>query len=380
MAAMLGLLAASCGGGVDSGGTGGSMTSGPIDGLGSIILNGIRFDDSTAQVADDEGNTVSRERLKLGAFVFVEGSRTSTAATGRQAAATRVLLSSDLIGEVQSIDRVAGTFTLLAQTVRVTSATVFDDRLPLALASLDVGAAVEVYGRVDVASGQYVATRIEPRQPGVYSVRGRIDALDAGARTARIGALLLDTSALSAAEAAQLAVGVTARLRLASGAQAATWRVLAVAPAAARRTDSEEGSVEGRISSFASAASFSVDGQAVDASKAAFPQGSAGLKLGARVAAEGPLRAGVLVATTVRVERDEDDEPTVFELHGPIESLDRAATLFVVKGVSIDYSGNVQFENGTAADLAPGRLVAVHGKARVGAVGLAATEIEFESN
>ena len=46
-----------CGGGVDSGGTGGAATyaNGPITGSGSIIVNGVRFDDSAAAISDDSG-------------------------------------------------------------------------------------------------------------------------------------------------------------------------------------------------------------------------------------------------------------------------------------------------------------------------------------
>ena len=58
---------ASCGGGVGSGGTG-SFASGPITGFGSVIVGGVRFDDSTANVEDGEGGRRSRDELRLGPF------------------------------------------------------------------------------------------------------------------------------------------------------------------------------------------------------------------------------------------------------------------------------------------------------------------------
>ena len=70
-------VAVGCGGGggstsvagVGSGGTG-SFTSGPITGFGSIIVNGIRFDESAASasgsIKDDDGVVGSSGSLKLG--------------------------------------------------------------------------------------------------------------------------------------------------------------------------------------------------------------------------------------------------------------------------------------------------------------------------
>ena len=60
---------AGCGGGGEGGvGTGGTGTYalGTITGFGSIIVNGVRFDDSAASVLDDDDATRSRDELKLG--------------------------------------------------------------------------------------------------------------------------------------------------------------------------------------------------------------------------------------------------------------------------------------------------------------------------
>ena len=77
------LLAAGCGGGgcFDnmSAPQGRAFTEGTITGFGSIIVNGIRFDESTAQVIDDDGEAHDRNELKLGMSVQVVSSRASTA-------------------------------------------------------------------------------------------------------------------------------------------------------------------------------------------------------------------------------------------------------------------------------------------------------------
>ena len=57
-------LIAACGGG-GGGLTADSATAyaaGPITGFGSIIVNGIRFDDSSASVLDDDDNSHDRSR------------------------------------------------------------------------------------------------------------------------------------------------------------------------------------------------------------------------------------------------------------------------------------------------------------------------------
>jgi hypothetical protein len=375
-ASVLGLVLAVAGcGGVDSGGTGGSSAVGPVSGLGSIIVNGVRFDDSAARITDDDGVTVPRSSLKLGVLVSVDGSAVTASGSERLATASSVRISSDLIGTVQAIDLSARSITVLRQSVRVTAATVFDDLLPLGLDSLVLGATVEVYGRTDSMTNQYVATRIELRDLAPYHmIRGRIDA--AGSGTATIGAAVLDVSDLPAAEAARIATGRSVRLRLQPGS------LRAISAAAGERTlsDSEESFLEGRITKFDSMARFEVDGQAIDATRAVVAPGPTALGLGTRVSIEGSSRNGVLSATSVRVEDDEDSTPSVFELHGAIDSLDIAARLLQIKGVVVDYSGSVSFSNGTVLDLAPGREIEVKGTLQADGVGLRAQEIKFKSN
>lgn len=368
------LMLAGCGG-VDSGGTGGSSAVGPISGLGSIIVNGVRFDDSAALVTDDEGQSLPRSRLKLGVLVSVDGSSVSTGGGERIANASRIRVTSDLIGTVQAIDAQNRTVTVLQQTVRVTAATVFDDLLPLGLDSLSPGLTIEVYGRADPATGRYVATRIELRAFAAFHVvRGQVDAVGSG--TATIGTAVLDTSGLSAADAALIVPGRVARVRLQPG----TLRAISAAQGERTLSDSEESFLEGRITRFDSATSFEVDGQRVDATRASFPDGSSALGLGQRVSVGGASRGGVLIAASVEIEDDEDSATSLFELHGSIDAIDTALRVLQLKGVVVDYSGSVAFRNGVEADLALGRRIEVKGTLQSGGVGLRAQEIKFESN
>ena len=75
----------SAGGGTDtaglsSGGTG-SFTSGTITGFGSIIVNGIRYDDSKASIVSDDGLVTDQSMLQIGVDVVIEGSDMSPAAS-----------------------------------------------------------------------------------------------------------------------------------------------------------------------------------------------------------------------------------------------------------------------------------------------------------
>ncbi|HEY5324044.1 MAG TPA: hypothetical protein VIK58_14550, partial [Caldimonas sp.] len=97
------LLLAGCGGGgsagPSSGGTGvapTSFTAGHISGFGSIIVNGVRYDDSAALVTDDDGNRSSREALKLGMHVEIHGGGISDDGKGPRAAASEIRHGAEL--------------------------------------------------------------------------------------------------------------------------------------------------------------------------------------------------------------------------------------------------------------------------------------------
>ena len=81
--------------------------------------------------------------------------------------------------------------------------------------------------------------------------------------------------------------------------------------------DHDEAKLEGRVSAFTSTTTFSVNGTPVDARGARFDDGPAGLALGARVEVEGTIVGGVLVATRVKVEDEDDGDNEEFEVARP---------------------------------------------------------------
>ena len=121
-----------------------------------------------------------------------------------------------------------------------------------------------------------------------------------------------------------------------------------------------------------------MNGIAVDAGKASFPNGVAGLILGAQVEVHGTSSNGVVTATSVKVESHAERQAEGFELHGKITALDTGAKTFVLRGVTVGYgSGAVDFRKGAAAQLAVGVQLEARGTLSADGTMLQATRITF---
>ena len=382
-------LLASCGGGVDSGGTGGAVAVGPISGFGSIIVNGVRFDVSgpTLQIQDDAGNARTQVDLKLGTMTEVDGSSLAVNAGVTTATATSIRIVSDLVGPVGTVDTAAGTLSVVGQTVVVTPATVFDASVAGNLGGLSgiaPGAVVEVNGRYDAQARRYTATRIGlPIDAASYKLRGPVGALDTNALTLTVGGQTISYAQLGAASVANLAPDSIVRARLQIALQGGVWVAVALQAGALALPDRQVAQVEGRVSALTSTRRFSVEGIPVDASGASYTGSEAGVVLGARVEVEGASSGGVLVAQVVKVEGDENEANTSFELNGPIDTIaPPPATTFTLRGVelsglTVNYAAAV-FDSGGAAGLAVGQRVKVEGVLSSDGVRIDARKISFE--
>ena len=369
----LALLVFGCGGGVGTGGTG-SFAVGPISGFGSIIVNGVRFDDVEARVESDDGSPRGSDSLRLGMMVEVDADEVRNA----QAAARQVRVVSELIGRVDSVDPLLGQLVVNGLTVRTNASTVFDEQFVGGLSGVMVASVIEVYGFADGAAGAVLATRLEPR-PGAtaFKFRGALSSLDRGARTFQIGSQSFSYLGLSP-EPQGLANGAIVRVVVGTARNGAgRWEVSALAAGVPSR-DGVEGEAEGLISAYNSDADFLVNGLPVDASGAVVQGGP--LAAGLRVEVHGRLQAGVLIASTVAIEREEGSGE--FELHGTIDSVDPAAQTLRLRGrsewVSTARPG-LKYEGGTAADLQPGRRIELKGMLSTDGTRVEATKIEFDS-
>jgi hypothetical protein len=355
----------SCGGdGVDSGGTGApvALAGGPINGLGSIIVNGVHFDDSAATIVDQDNHALTVDQLQVGMSTRIDASAVLTANGRQTATALAIRASSEIIGPVDSIDPLGTSMVVLGQTVRITAATWFDSSLAGGIAAVTTGQIVEIWGQYNARTGEYVATRVAPRaSPSAYEIRGLLAAVDSAAQTLTVGGLTISDASIAAGALPTLTVGKFIRITLSPAPTGNVWNAVTLAPGNTPWPDRPDVRVVGRISGWTSSARFILDGISVDASGASFPAGAAGVVLGARVAVTGSTSGGVLSAGTVTVKGDETLASSTFEVHGAITSLDTASETLKVRGITVNYTSQVQFSGGAIGDLAVGRLIDVIG-------------------
>lgn len=374
-----------CGGGtsiagISSGGTG-FVSVGTVRGFGSVIVNTIRFDDSSATFTDDDGSVRSRDDLRLGMVAAVDGSNvTTTTGTARS-----VSFGAQIVGRVTSIDVGNRRFFVLEQRIEVTGSTIFEAEtiggvpgLPLGLASLAVGDVVEIHGFSK--SEGLTATRVQRQSPGtqIFRVQGEVGNHDPAGRTFRIGALRIEYSSTPAADVGFAPVnGAQVRVRLVAANPApAVWSATRIARADSSGAEGTKSEIEGNITTFTSASAFSVNGIAVDASRITTPPG---LAIGVRVEVEGTFLAGVLVATEVELEDDARVDSLEFEFEGTISPV--VGSTFVIRGVTVNFvTLSPTYINGNAARLI-GYLgvLEVKGTASASGTVINATRIEFKS-
>ena len=351
---------------VGGGGTG-SLSVGPISGIGSIILNGVRYGDSLAKVLDDDDKVRNRNELKLGMVVRVKG-KANARKPDKTDEAEEIIFGSELQGPIDSgsIDTTARTFKVLGQNVQITATTIFEEGLTFAaLADNNV---VEVYGFVDPVQNLMIATRIERKvlaNVKVFKLQGRVSNLTA--TTFRIGTLVISFTPSVLPERLSLSNDLLVRVRLAVTPATGTRTAERIRRVEFEIEDYKEAEVKGTITDFTSPAKFSVNGLPIDASNIA---PLAGLKLGDRVEVEGRLVKGVLVAKKVELE-DEQDR-LKFELRGTVSNLtsSRTGATFTLTSsggisakVAVDFS-EVSFEDRLiAADLRNGIKLEIKGVA-----------------
>ena len=373
------LILAACGGGgggSTSVATKSSYASGRISGFGSIVVNGVHYKDELAQVQDEDGATHDRSELKLGMVVEVSANEIDDSTGVRTAAAQSIVYITLMRGPVESVG--ADSVVILGQTVKVTPVTVFDDSMAGGLATLKAGDVVEVHGMLDATTGAYTATRIEPEADAQsYRLRGIVGRYDSVTTTLRIGNAVIDVSTATVPDGG-IQAGDPVRVRMQTAQVNGEWVATSVRSARFRPHDSDHSEIDGVITDFTSATAFSLDGLPVDASKATFPEGTDGIVKGARVEVEGSVVNGVLVATKVEPKSEMDDQSEGFEVDGTIDAVDTVKSTFVVRGVTVSYTGSPSFRGGTAADLSPGDRVEVHGALAADGVTVDATKIEFK--
>ncbi|WP_256216649.1 DUF5666 domain-containing protein [Variovorax sp. OV084] len=345
------------GSGVGSGGTGVTADAagiGAADGLGSIILNGLRYDTDTATFTIEDAT-----ELQIGMSARVAGKVDANFTSG---VATQVQSAAELRGAASGIDTSAGSFVVMGTVVSIDSATVWADAN--GLADINLNSIVQVWG-LPSAPGALRATRIQIA-PTLTDplVTGTVQNLDTVRKTFTLGQLTIDFSsaAFTGMNASSLANGIIVRARgtaaPVAGVLTATtvqgWYAIPVSDGIAVQ-------LAGVITDFASRSSFKVLGTPVDATNGQITGGPVGsLGNGVKVEVDGFMSGGVLVVKKLRIRNvPGTGGPASFTLIGAIGTYQSLAD-FKVRGQPVDARGAV-FENGTAANLANGQRVTVVG-------------------
>ena len=363
--------------GVGSGGTGVSTADagtsvGAVDGMGSIIVGGLRYD--VEQAAVDLRDDIE---LKIGMSIAVTGPVDAGFASGT---ARRWTSAAELRGPVGTIDEVAGSFELLGSTVSVDEGTVWGDLQ--GLVGLSSGRTAQVWG-LPTASGTLRATRVETRVAGSAPIAtGMVAQLDTSAKTFMLGSLRVSYASASFGQglaADELANGMIVRARAdqqpvpgqLDAAQLERWYAIPQQGGIAVQ-------LEGVISDYASQGAFRVLGTTVDASAAQVTGGQAAwLNNGVKVVASGTLSAsGTLVASKLKIRHAPGGGALPsYMLIGKVVNFVSLSD-FRVRGQRVDAT-NAVFENGTAAQLGNGADVTVQGTQVVNDV-LTATQVRFD--
>ncbi len=351
------VLAAGCSGsgsdpdpldGIDAGGSPSSVfVAGPINGFGSVIVNGVQYDTSDAEIIVN-GEIATEQALRVGQIV-----RISATVDGPVIAANQVSYDDNVQGPVQSIDTLDNSMVVLGQTVRVTAATSFDkDIAPRSLEGLTVNDIVEVSGYIN-SNRDIVATRIElDDDDDGFEVTGFVSNLDSGAMTFDINALTVDYSQATFEDFGgnDIANGDLVEVEGDEFGPSGEFIAREVElEGDFLDEDADEIEIEGFITRFVSPTDFDVAGVPVTTTAdTEYDDGTeADLGLDVLVEVEGQLNSsGVLIAEEIEFE---DDGP--IEIEAAVDSVDASANQITMLGITVEITAATRMEDDSALEL-----------------------------
>ncbi len=332
--------------------TGTGIAVGPITGFGSVIVNGVTYDTSSASFTKD-GLPATQDDFSVGQVVLVTGSIDSN---GANASADTVEFDDVVEGPVSSVDNALNQIVVLGQTVLITATTSIDDSCPATLDGLLGIPAVEVSGLAD-ANGVIEATRIDCRDAtwnGIMEVNGLVSGHNAGARTFMINGLEVDYSAATVDNFPTAGVindgdPVEAKGTVFDGSTLDATRVEFKGNRFAN-DDGVHAEIEGFITRFVSASDFDVSGVSVTTTGSTVFEGgtAADLGLNLKVEVDGDFNAsGVLVATKVDIK-----SATAVRVTGNLDAV--SGSTLTILGITVNTDAlKTRFEDKSDADVDP---------------------------
>lgn len=352
--AVLGLACSSS----DSGGMSGTgISQGSINSFGSIFVNAVEWDTTDATIEVD-GAPGSESDLRLGMVVRVEGDRSQDGLSGE---ARRVEFDDAIEGPIEAapVETVPGvekTFSVLGTTVvaHVDQTKYAGEATFATLAADDI---VEVSGFVD-AAGAVRATRIEGKPSTVrVELRGEVASLVKnldGSGDFALGTITIhylasttfeDLSRTSLVEGGLVEVAGDLRP---TGDEVDATRIEGESRGFGS-DDSDDVDLEGIVVLCPESPDYCVSGVPVDDSDATYdPLGFQPMP-GDRVECEGRLENGVLIATRVESENEEDN-PRDVRIDAEVTSVNPTARTLVVLGVTISADGDTDLEDDSDVD------------------------------
>ena len=314
--------------------------TGVITGFGSVFVNGVEYQSSSATV---KANDVAADesKLALGMVVKLKG---SVNADGKTGTAVDISYADELHGIVQVVAVVAGkgTLTVMGQTVNVDAATVFESKVA-AITSMDmivIGNILEVSGYT-AGDGNIYATRVEVKKLAMASgdeieLKGLI--VNLNSTTFLIGTQLIDYSAANLGDIPNgtLVDGMYVEVKSTQGFNSSN---VLLASKVELEGDGKKGAdvaagedleLEGVVTNVASSTEFTLNDQVVLLSdKTEFKHGTASSILkGIKLEVEGTMNADhKLVADKVNLRQESD-----IEMSALVGAIDVPASTVTVLG------------------------------------------------
>lgn len=376
---------------------------GAISGLGSIVVNGVRFETTDAVVNDsddfstryDSSTSTFNSPLALGMTVALFGDVDDAQNLGR---AARIRVVGGVRGAMGAVDTTALTLTLPTQTIQLSAATTYGGTSDgtstgsavtnlTQLAALRNNPLLTVYG-LPQSDGRFLATRVVVTHAAAHAmdvaVRGTITAMSGSSYTVKTDAnnsITVNCSSCTIQPSGNTPVVGDAVRVLATDIHQWTSPTLT-----ASRLQLVNASYLTRFEGSPSAASYAkIKGVAVaDGSRwrvGGVEVSGVTLTAGTFYEVKGAWSGGVLAATRVEAEgtrsfTDSANSNRTYrnELYGAVSNL--SGRRFTVQGVNVDAS-SADFPDGSWASLSTGAFVEVKGNYDNGT--LVATKVDIKA-
>jgi len=364
------LLLSGCGGGavatllaeVGSGGTGGPIrVLGILTGFGSMIVDGMRRDDSRASYMSEEDQGPALAMASTGMML----GHSLELNLDADDSITSVMISPELVGTVSGV--AANNITVLGTKVTINKDTAVGPVTALAgytsPTAIQIGDRVVVYGLLKTDSlgvTSLQATLIAQKTSGTgVRLTGYITQYNAtagtfviGNQTVTIGSATLNPAGTSLSNGQLVTVWSNAS-PIGTAISANTIRIKGPSGSSGTLT------LSGPISGYASTASFKIRNTTVDAANATLLPSGTTLSDNKYVVATGKYDAATNKLTATSVTVYAPAAPTAVELHGTITNFVSPSS-FTVRGAVVDAS-SATVSGGTLAQLSNGVFVNVLG-------------------